>query len=62
MVTIAVGPDELDPQPAASAGASATSNHESGSRRKDRRGIASSLRAMDLAPIGAWHRRTAFST
>ena len=34
MVTVALGPDELDPQPAASAGTSATSNDESGTEAK----------------------------
>src|SRR6185369_918467 len=47
MVTIAVGPDELDPQPAASA----ISNDETGTRRRGGRGIGSSLRAMDLQPV-----------
>src|SRR5262252_7359027 len=47
MVTVAVGPDELDPQPAASA----TSNDGSEARRGNGRGIKSSLRTRTWQPV-----------
>jgi len=51
MVTVAWGPDELDPQPATSAGTSATRRDETGARRRDGRDIGGSLRGCAAVDV-----------